>query len=84
MIPPEDFLCNVAATGVSLLAREHAKDFALQSDCLVTFTKLIAPGHVFCTIASEINTEVLPTELKSVSVAVLQIILIHRQILYLY
>ena len=29
IIPPETFLCNVAATGVSLLAREHAKDFAL-------------------------------------------------------
>ena len=29
IIPPEYFLCNVAATGVSLLAREHAKEFAL-------------------------------------------------------
>ena len=29
LIPPEDFLCNVAATGVSLLAREQAKEFAL-------------------------------------------------------
>ena len=29
IIPPEHFLCNVAATGVSLFAREHAKEFAL-------------------------------------------------------
>ena len=29
MIPPEDYLCNVAATGVTVFAREHAKDFAL-------------------------------------------------------
>ena len=29
LIPPEDFLCFVAATGVSLLAREQAKDVAL-------------------------------------------------------
>ena len=28
-IRPEDFLCNVAATGVSLFAREQAKEFAL-------------------------------------------------------
>ena len=29
IIPPEHFLCNVAATGFSLFAREHAKEFAL-------------------------------------------------------
>ena len=29
LIPPEDFLCNVAATGVSLFARKQAKEFAL-------------------------------------------------------
>ena len=28
VIPPKDFLCNVAATGVSLFPREHAKDLA--------------------------------------------------------
>ena len=27
--PPERFLCNVAATGLSLFAREHANEFAL-------------------------------------------------------
>ena len=26
---PEDFLCNLAATDVSLFGREHAKHFAL-------------------------------------------------------
>ena len=26
--PPEHFLCNVAATGLSLFAREHVKEFA--------------------------------------------------------
>ena len=29
IIPPEHFLCNVAASGLSLFAREHAKEFAL-------------------------------------------------------
>ena len=29
IIPPEDMFCNVVATGVSLFAGEHAKDFAL-------------------------------------------------------
>ena len=29
VIPPEHFLCSVAATGLSLFAREHAKEFAL-------------------------------------------------------
>ena len=29
IIPPEYFLCNVAATGLSLFAREHAKESAL-------------------------------------------------------
>ena len=29
IIPPEHFLCNVAAAGLSLFAREHAKQFAL-------------------------------------------------------
>ena len=29
IIPPEHFLCNVAATGLSLFAREHAKECAL-------------------------------------------------------
>ena len=29
LIPPEDLLCNVAATGVSLVARKQAKEFAL-------------------------------------------------------
>ena len=29
LIPPEHLLCNVAATGLSLFAREHAKEFAL-------------------------------------------------------
>ena len=48
IIPPEDFLCNVAATGVSLLARKQAKEFALQSDSFVIFTKLIAPKHFLC------------------------------------
>ena len=28
-IPPEHFLCNVAATGLSLFARDHAKESAL-------------------------------------------------------
>ena len=45
--PPEQFLCNVA-TGVSLFARENAKDFALQSDCLVICAEIIAPRHLFC------------------------------------
>ena len=48
MIPPEDFLCNVAATGVSIFAREHAKGFALYSDCLLTFTKLVRPKQLLC------------------------------------
>ena len=29
LIPPEHFLCNVAAGGLSLFAREHAKEFVL-------------------------------------------------------
>ena len=29
VIPPEHFFCNVAASGLSLFAREHAKIFAL-------------------------------------------------------
>ena len=29
IISPEHFLCNVAATGLALFAREHAKEFAL-------------------------------------------------------
>ena len=29
IIPREHFLCNVAATGLSLFAREHAKEFVL-------------------------------------------------------
>ena len=29
IVPPEHFLCNVAATGLSLFAREDAKEFAL-------------------------------------------------------
>ena len=29
IIPPEDVICNVAATGVSLFARKQAKEFAL-------------------------------------------------------
>ena len=29
IIPPEDFLCNVAATDVSLFGRKQAKGFAL-------------------------------------------------------
>ena len=29
IIPPEHFLCNLAATGLSLFAREHATEFAL-------------------------------------------------------
>ena len=29
IVPPEHFLCNVAATRLSLFAREHAKEFAL-------------------------------------------------------
>ena len=41
--PPEDFLCNVAATGVSLFAREHAAELSLRSDCFVIYTTLIAP-----------------------------------------
>ena len=28
MVPPEDFLCNDAATGMSLFARKQAKEFA--------------------------------------------------------
>ena len=34
-IPPEHFLCNVAATGVSLLAKEHSKGFALLCNVIV-------------------------------------------------
>ena len=34
-------LDNVAATSLSMFAREHAKEFALWSDCFVTFTKLL-------------------------------------------
>ena len=26
IVPPKDFLCRVAATGVSLFAKEHAKE----------------------------------------------------------
>ena len=37
LIPPEHLLCNVAATGLSLYAREHAQEFALQRDCFVIF-----------------------------------------------
>ena len=33
------FLCNVAATDLSLFAREHAKEFALQRDGFVNFTQ---------------------------------------------
>ena len=33
LIPPEHFLCDVAATGLSLFARKHAKEFVLQKDC---------------------------------------------------
>ena len=29
IIPPEHFLCNVAASGLSLFAREYEKEFAL-------------------------------------------------------
>ena len=29
IVPPEDLLCSVAVTGVSLFAREHAKEFTL-------------------------------------------------------
>ena len=39
IIPPEHFLCNVAATGLSLFAREHAKEFAFKSDCFFDFYK---------------------------------------------
>ena len=46
-IPPEHFLCNVAATGLPLFAREHAKEFALQRDCFVISTKLIVPKQLF-------------------------------------
>ena len=36
IIPPEHFLCNVAATGLSSLARERAKEFALKRDrCVI-------------------------------------------------
>ena len=35
IIPPRDSLCNVAATGGTLFARQQAKEFALQSDCIV-------------------------------------------------
>ena len=48
MIRPEKFLCNLAATGVSLFAREHAKDIALQSHYYVIITKVSAPKHFFC------------------------------------
>ena len=47
IIPPEHFLCNVAATRLSLFAREHAKEFALWGDCFVIFTKLIVPKQLF-------------------------------------
>ena len=39
IIPPEHFLRNVAATGLSMYAREHAKAFALQRDCFVISTR---------------------------------------------
>ena len=29
LIPPADFLCNIAASGVSLFARKQAKEFVL-------------------------------------------------------
>ena len=45
---PEDFLCNVAATGMSLSARKRAKEFALWSDSFVVFTKWIAPDIYLC------------------------------------
>ena len=35
IIPPEGFLCSVAATGVSLFARKPAKESALHSDLVV-------------------------------------------------
>ena len=46
--PPEHFHCNAAATGFCLFVREHAKDFALQSDCFVMSTTLIVPERIFC------------------------------------
>ena len=47
IVPPEHFLCNKAATGLSLFAREHAKEFALKRDSFVIFTKLIVPKPLF-------------------------------------
>ena len=47
IIPPEHFLSNVAATGLSLFAREHAKEFALKNDCFVIFTNICAETF-FC------------------------------------
>ena len=38
IVPPEDYLCNVAAIGPSPSVRELAKDFALQRD---SFQKLV-------------------------------------------
>ena len=43
IIPPENFLCNAAAAGVSLFTRQQAKEFASQSDCFVSFTNLTVP-----------------------------------------
>ena len=37
IIPPEYFVCNVAATGLSLFAREHAKEFVLCKEVVVFF-----------------------------------------------
>ena len=45
-MPPKDFICNVAASGVSLSARKQAEELALKSD-FCNFYKLIAPKHFF-------------------------------------
>ena len=29
ILPPDDFLCKIAATGMSLFAREHAQELAI-------------------------------------------------------
>ena len=35
IIPPEHFLCSVAATGLSLFAREHGKEFLIYTEIVL-------------------------------------------------
>ena len=50
IIPPEHSLCDVGATSLFLFAREHVKEFALESDCFVIFTKFIVQNQFACRV----------------------------------